>query len=183
MHLDVIEDALIDCVKTALKDKVREIESMPGGWSLDMLNRSLQFAPAVYVAYQGSSIGKDEFSHNARFTVYVVSKGANEANRRSGNSRVIGAYDMLKFLAPALGQLNVKGVGRVSIKSIDNLFRDALFDVGGSVYGIQLSTNSVAFDELETGDLSEFLTLETTHSVGSKDTPDVHGTTKLRSKK
>lgn len=172
MKILAIENALISLCQDTLKDKVREVASLPGGWSLDMLNRSLQKAPCVYVAYQGSALGKDETSHNARFTVYTVSKGADEEQRRRGNPRIMGAYDMLSALVPKLNNQVVKDIGRLKMASIDNLFRDALFDIGGTVYGIQLTLNAAPFDEFDIGSLNDFLTVHAEHQVGGNDTPN-----------
>ncbi len=172
MHIAAVEDAIIAACNTALDGRARQAESLPGGWSLDMLKSALQFAPSVFVAYQGSDIGSDFYRHNGRFTVYVVSKGADELRRRRGNTRIMGAYDMLDRLVPALAVLTIPNIGKLSLASIDNLFRDAMFDLGGTVYGIQCKVRSMSFAAPDEDTLNDFVTWHAEHEVGDADTPN-----------
>lgn len=140
------EDALLATVQTALGATVKKVEAVPGGWTAETLNRALQFSPGVYVAFQGATPGTAQGYLNGRFTVYCVTKGADEAARRRGNPRVIGAYDLVAILAPLCSGLLVTDVGTLVLRGIDNLFRDAMFDLGGTVYAIQLEMPNMPFD-------------------------------------
>lgn len=140
------EDALIAAAREALGKTVRQVEAVPGGWTMETLQRALQFAPGVYTTFQGAVAGSSQNYLNTRFTVYCVTKGADEQARRRGNQRVIGAYDMVALLAPTLGDMTVPGVGTLVLRGIDNLFRDAMFELGGTVYGIQLELPNMPFD-------------------------------------
>lgn len=140
-----VEDAILAEVVAALERTVSKVETIPGGWTMDALTRALQFAPGVYCAFLGTSPGQNEGYHTGRFTVYLVSKGASETDRRRGNSRVIGAYDMLERLLPRLDGLDIPEVGRLRVSGVENLFRDALFDLGGTVYGITMNLPNMPF--------------------------------------
>lgn len=141
-----IEDAIKAEVTTALGATVKKIETVPGGWTFDTLKRALQFAPGVYVAFHGAPKGQTDGYFDGRFSVYMVSKGASEEDRRHGNLRVIGAYDMLERLLPRLSVLDVPDIGSAMVAGVDNLFRDAMFDLGGTVYGINLTMPNMPFD-------------------------------------
>jgi len=172
MAIAAVEDAIIAACIAALNGKARDAESLPGGWTLDMLQRSLQIAPCVYVAYQGSTPGQDFYKHKGRFTVYTVSKGSTEPQRRRGNSRVMGAYDMLERLLPALSILAVPDIGQLKVTGVENLFRDAMFELGGTVYGIQCELPNMPFDPPDISSLQDFVTWHAEHQVGGADTPN-----------
>jgi hypothetical protein len=141
-----IEDAVLEMVDITLGDTVREKKTIPGGWTMATLTRALQFAPGVYVAFQGCTPGVSDGYLNGRFTVYTVSKGASEHDRRRGNPRAIGAYEMLELLLPPLSVLAIDNLSSPIVSGVDNLFRDAMFDLGGTVYGINLTVPNMPFD-------------------------------------
>ena len=144
--ISTIEDAILAAAETALGATVKKKETIPGGWTMDTLKRALQFAPGVYVAFQGTGTGASDGYLNGRFSVYVVSKGASETDRRRGNQRVIGAYEMLELLLPVLAGRTVPEIGTMAVTGVDNLFRDAMFELGGTVYSINLTLPNMPFD-------------------------------------
>lgn len=155
-----IEDALLAKAELLLEDKVRVFESLPGGWTMDMLTRALQKAPGVYVAFQGLRESSHRQMFDGRFTLYCVTKGADELARRRGNSRVIGSYDMVCILAPVFARFTIDEIGTSRVRGVDNLFRDAMFDLGGTVYGIQIEVPHLSLSELDDGaDLNDFESL------------------------
>lgn len=153
-----IEDTIIAVVKSALGSTVREVKTIPGGWTLDALKRALQFSPGVYVAFIGAGKGTSDGYFNGRFMVYMVTKGASEAERRLGNARTIGAYEMLERLVPPLSILTVPDVGSAMVDGVDNLFRDVMFELGGTVYAIKLTVPNMPFDyQAEESGLDNFV--------------------------
>lgn len=153
-----VEDAIIAAANAALGATVRKIETVPGGWTMDSLTRALQFSPGVYVACHGFAPGSADDCLDGRFTVYVVNKGASEEDRRRGNARVIGAYEMIELLLPRLSSMTVPEIGSLAVKGVDNLFRDAMFDLGGTVYGINLTLPNVSLDyQADESQLADFV--------------------------
>jgi phage gp37-like protein len=144
--ISAIEDQILAEAKAALGNTVRQVKTLPGGWTLATLKRALQFAPGVYVAFNGMAPGSTDGYFDGRFSVYTVSKGASEKDRRRGNPRVIGAYDMVEILLPVLSVLTVPDIGSAKVSGVDNLFRDAMFELGGTVYGINLTMPNMGFD-------------------------------------
>lgn len=160
-----IEDRILEIAETALTDKVRVYASLPGGWTLDMLERALQTAPGIYTTFAGST-RKQEGVHDGRFTVYTVTKGADESARRRGTPRVIGAYEMVERLAADLDESAVTDIGTLIVNGIDNLFRDAMFDLGGTVYGIQLTLPNMPFEyALDLAGLDDFVTFDARYDL------------------
>ncbi|MHB1183394.1 MAG: phage protein Gp37 [Desulfobulbia bacterium] len=155
-----VEAAILAVVNTALGATIKRKGTVPGGWTMKTLEQALQFAPGIYVAFQGAVPGADDGYYDGRFTVYLVNKGAIEPVRRHGNPRVIGAYDMLERLLPPLAVLTVPDIGTLKGGAIDNLFRDAMFDLGGTVYGINLILPNMPFDfeaDLTNPSLADFI--------------------------
>ena len=161
-----VEDAILAEVDAALGNTIRSRDTLPGGWTMDTLQRALQFAPGVYVAFQGLAQAQTPGHYDGRFSVYVVVKGAVEADRRRGNARVIGAYDILELLLPRLDGLTVSGIGTLRVRGVDNLFRDAMFDLGGTVYGINLALGNMPFEyQADMSTLDDFVTFDAVYDL------------------
>lgn len=174
-----VEAAIVNAAKTALgfpdAPRVKVVDSLPGPWTLDALKRALQSAPGVYAGFIGGSKGADGGYLTARFGLYAIAKGAIERNRRHGTPAEIGAYEMVEVLAVALDRLDVPNIGSVYVASVDNLFREALFDLGGSVYGITLEVPNMPWPEKDITDLAPFMTYHAEHSLaeGNEEPPAV----------
>ena len=141
-----IEDALVTEVKGVLGATVKKVETLPGGWTHKSLQRALQFAPGVFVAFNGGRGGISDGYIDGRFSVYLVTKGPGEEERRRGSGRVIGVYEMVELLVPALSVFAVPEIGSAVVNGVDNLFRDAMFELGGTVYAINLTMPNMPFD-------------------------------------
>lgn len=161
-----VEDALLAEVEAALGNTIRQRDSLPGGWTGDTLQRALQFAPGVFVGFNGMTPGQGEGYQNGRFSVYAVTKGVSDADRRRGTARVIGAYDILEALLPRLDGLAVADVGTARVRGVDNLFRDAMFDLGGAVYAVQLELPNMPFDyRADEAGLDDFATFDAVYDL------------------
>lgn len=165
MTLATLESTVITTSRTALGTAVRKVDSLPGAWSVDLLRQVLQTAPAVYVAFLGGTAANragDAATINGRIGVYVCVNHALEAQRRLGTPQVIGAYDMIERLVPALHNLTVPDICTLRLVSIDNLFGDVTQELGGSVYGIVLEAPNLVFGY--TADLATLDSFITFHS-------------------
>lgn len=153
-----VEDTVLAAAGATFGSTLRKRESLGGGWTMEMLDQALQKSPGVYVAFLGG--GKVEAGvFDGRFMVYAVTKGAREVDRRVGNQRVIGAYEIVERLLPRLDGLLVAGIGSLTITGVDNLFREAMFDLGGTVYGIGLTLPNLPLaPAINPADLADFVT-------------------------
>lgn len=172
--IGTIEDALLGIAKATLGDTIKQCQSIGGVWTEQSLQRALQFAPGVYVAFIGASKAGLLGYMNLSYSVYCVSKGSDDVNRRRGNPRVIGAYDLVARLSTAFSGAVLVDIGSIELQRIENLFADALFDIGGSVYALQLSIPNVSFATAQdvTG-LDDFMTFDGRFSQGD-DAPLAH---------
>lgn len=135
MVIAAVEEAVLSAVEAAFND-VRT-GSLGGGWTLDSLRRALQLSPGVYISFLGGKAADYKSTKTAgRFELYIVTKGAVEPVRRS---RGLGAYELIETLVPLLHQLPVPDVGVLRFEQVNNLFKEAAFKMGGSVYALAFS--------------------------------------------
>lgn len=136
MSIHAVEQAILNTCEAAFP-KVLRTGSLGGGWTLDSLRQSLQMAPGAYVSFLGGKSGDYKTTKTpSRFDLYIVTKGALELPRRTG---AVGAYDLVQTLIPKLHQLTVPNVGVLKFEQVNNLFKEATFKLGGTVYALQFS--------------------------------------------
>jgi len=137
MSIIAVETAILQAATVALPD-LKDAASLPGNWTADTLKKAIQMAPGVYVSFLGGSNSDYRGAEiDARFDVYLVSKGAIEHYRRDHQPG--GAYGMVSAMLPVLHKMTVPDVGVLRLNKVSNLFKDALFNLGGTVYAINLS--------------------------------------------
>lgn len=172
--IDTVESAILAQVGTTLGATVKVKESLGGSWTLDALKEAIQKAPGVYVAFLSARgvLGRDGYV-DGNFMVYAVTKGPVEPLRRQGTPRVIGAYEIVERLVPALSGLRVSGVGSISVTNVENLFKEATWQLGGAVYGIALSLPNMPMTyQADLASLAPFLLFHAEHSlVAGEDEP------------
>ncbi len=133
MIIHAVEQAILDKANETCPD-LSQTGSLPGNWTMDTLKKALQFAPGVYVSFLGGANTDYKNARiNSQFDVYIVNKSAIEKFRREDRT---GAYDLIESLVPALHKLQVNDVGTLNLKRVNNLFKESLFDLGGSVYAL-----------------------------------------------
>ena len=171
-----IEDKIIAECKSALTVNgrllVRDIDTIPGAMSEGVLARLLQRAPGCYVAFlggQGDNLNTACFS--ARFDVLAVTahKGG-EQPRRRGDKTQIGAYQILEHIVPHVHNCRVADVGALYFRGLHNLFNEATFDLGATVYYARFEVPSVRL-EPATGagraDDEAFITFGAEHDINA----------------
>jgi phage gp37-like protein len=92
--------------------------------------------PAVFVAFLGGdNDGGNQVHLESEFGVFVVTAGASEKGRREGGpGRSSGALAILQRLLPALHAHVVPEVGSLTLRSVVNLYSEALDKAGLTVY-------------------------------------------------
>lgn len=165
-----LEDAVISAAQTALGAHVRTVISLPGPWSLDLLRRMFQDAPAVYVTWLGGKARDTNMPViDARLDVLAVTKNARgEQARRRGGPNTIGAYHIIQALVPALNDLDVTDIGSLALVEIRNVFDQATFEVGATVYAAQFRVAMDLTPADGAADLAEFLTYDEVHHIGDQ---------------
>ncbi len=177
------EEAIVAGVKNALgfgavppRPVVKKVETLPGNWTIETLQRALQFAPGVYVAFLGGTKSSDGGYIDARFALYVVTKGAREEERRHGNPREIGAYEIVSILGTKLDRLDVPDIGTLCVRGVENPFTEAMFDLGGTMYALALELPNLPWDAKDISGLAPFITFEGTHSMAPGPDEPLHQT-------
>lgn len=182
--ITAVEQALLDQVSRLFGNTLHEVASIGGGWTADSLRRALQFAPGVYVAFQGGAATVDmPGALDGRFVLYVVTKGAIETDRRRGTPVAIGAYELVARLVAGLDGMTFAGIGGLRVVNVANLFQDALFDIGGTVYAVECSVPKLMFDSMAPLDdtLGDFITFDARYDIDNAqtDNPVAHDTVTL----
>lgn len=174
------ETGIIEEIKSVLMPvgaaKVREVDSLPGSWSYDLLKMLLQKAPGIYVAFiNGKGTGNNtDAVAAAKFEIYAVSKLATEKARRHGTNNEIGCYDMIEVCIAVLNGCHIEGIGTLHFDAIDNLFGEAMYDLGGTVYSASFTIDKMVFpDEIDEEGLAQFKIYHAEHSLApGEDEPD-----------
>jgi len=136
-----VEDAIIAAARAVLGTHVRDVESLPGEWDDEMLKRLLRAVPGCFVAFAGGprnvAAGGVTAAIDGRWVVYTVTGHASgEAARRRGDSRQVGAYELLGLLAPHLHGLVVAGVGTLQLVDLQNVYSGTVDRQGLAVYAL-----------------------------------------------
>lgn len=162
--IDVVENSLITLINQTLPNVLRKVGSVPGQLTEQVFKTMLATAPAVYVAFLGGR-NDDSYKWLATFAVYVVTGQGAQDQRRSGDARVIGAYDILNRLIPAINGHTVADVGTLEFQRVQNLFSLTLDKQGLTVYPITFEIYMPMTYEADTDAMDAFITYHAEHSI------------------
>jgi phage gp37-like protein len=162
--IKTIEDNLIALVNATLPNVLRVVQSVPGQLTEQVLKAMFASAPAVYVAFLGGR-NKDAYSWTASFAVYAVTGQGDQDQRRSGDARVIGAYDIMQALIPTINNHTVTDVGTLRFERVQNLFNLALDKQGLTVYPMTFNIDLSMEYRINTDTLNAFVTYHAEHSL------------------
>ncbi|WP_421793408.1 phage protein Gp37 [Hydrocarboniphaga effusa] len=133
-----VEDAITARARLLCGNRVRDVATIPAEWDANLLERVLRALPGVFIAFVGGADktpGGTTASFDAIFSVIAVTNHASgELARRRGDSRVIGAYDLIELLIPGLHKLKVPDVGTLIFQRVENLYTGALDKLGIAAY-------------------------------------------------
>lgn len=155
-----VETHLVELLRDAFGDRVREVESVPAQLSPEELTRVLKAAPALYVAFLG---GRRSEARGLAFTasmgIYAVAaNAAGEEARRHGDARTIGAYDLVEITAALVDRHRAPEIGTLEVREITNLFSAAFTKAGRTVYAVVLDLPLALDDQPDLSLLDDFAT-------------------------
>ena len=163
MSIKAIEQHLIDTIKAKFGTRLRSVDSLPSEWNPQTIERAFNGAPGLYVVFAGATRdpNRQELVVITKWALTAFTDHPNEPARRHGDSRVIGAYEIIETAAALLDQHDVPDVGRMELVDIDDLYQDAVERKGGSIYGAAF-TLPMALPDPDTIDdtLDAFLTFD-----------------------
>jgi len=134
-----IEDDVIDRIKAHFGAALRSVDSIPGPLdNEDTLRKMLRAAPAVYVLFAGGrnqAPGKSPVELQGRWVLYVVTGHAGgQADRRRGDGRQIGAYDIVQRLVPLLSGFCPADESALDLVDVTNLYSGTIDSQGVTIY-------------------------------------------------
>jgi len=126
---------MLERLKELLGDHVRTFDTLPAGFGADELKNRLRTAPGLFVAFLGGPRrGGTSTVITATFAVFALTAQPIEAQRRQGDARTIGAYEMISIAAAALDGHVIKGVGTLTLSQVANLYAAELEAIGVALY-------------------------------------------------
>ncbi len=172
MSIKAIEQHIIDTAKAAFGTRLRSVDSLPADWDALTIERAFGGAPGLYVVFGGATRdpNREDLVGITKWALTAFTDHPNEPARRHGDSRVIGAYEIIETAAALFDQHDVPGVGRMELVDIDDLFQDAVERKGGSIYGAAFTLPMALPDPATVVDnLVDFLTFDGKFDVAPAD--------------
>lgn len=172
------EDAIVAAIQKALGQTVQTVETLPGPWDQDALALAFRKMPGVWVYFDGGNPGRSRGRLSARFVVYAVTSHASGGRERQrGNSRQIGAYEIVERVVPSLDQQAVAQLGSLRFDGLRVLTPASAQRKGVAVYEMAFGLEMAFPAPRDLADLADFAIYSATHQVG--DGPDTESYTEI----
>jgi phage gp37-like protein len=141
MSIAATEQYFIDDIKAAFNGRLKGVESLPAQWDDRTFERIFRAAPGVFVVFAGGPRlpqFQDGVVIDATWVFAAVTTHASgELARRRGDSREIGAYEILEILAARYEGAEIPGaLGPMHVDDVQNLFDDAIENQGAALYAL-----------------------------------------------
>lgn len=161
------EDAIVAAIQGALGQTVRTVETLPGPWDQDALALAFRSMPGVWVYFDGGQPGKGRSRLAARFLVYAVTSHASGSKaRQRGNSRQIGAYEIVERVVPTLDGQPAAKLGSLRFDGLRVLTPASAQRKGVAVYEMGFALELAFPAPRDAAELADFAIYSATHEVG-----------------
>lgn len=161
------EDSIVESVQRALGKAVRTVETLPGPWDQDALALAFRSMPGVWVYFDGGAPGRTRGRIVGRYLVYAVTSHASGGRERQrGNSRQIGAYEIVERVVPTLDQHKAADLGTLHFEGLRVLSPATAQRKGVAVYEMAFSLEMGFPAARDAGELADFAIYSGTHQVG-----------------
>jgi phage gp37-like protein len=157
------ENYLITTISELFGYRLRLVDSLPGALNESVIKAIAATTPAVYVAFLGGRLADPVWASNWGF--YVATGQGNHKQRRQGEARVLGAYDIIDVLLSYLHKHYVQDVGTLRFDRVQNLFTLPLDKNGVTVYGLTFTLPMPFEEQPGTDTLADFATYHAEHSL------------------
>ncbi|MCE8004225.1 DUF1834 family protein [Billgrantia ethanolica] len=163
------EDAIVSACQGVLGQTVKTVEILPGPWDQDALTLAFRRMPGVWVYFDGGQPGKGVRGSrlDARFLVYAVTSHASGTrDRQRGNSRQIGAYEIVERVVPTLTGKPAADLGTLLFQGLRVLTPASAQRKGVAVYEMTFGLEMAFPAPRDASDLADFAIYSATHQVG-----------------
>jgi len=163
------EDAIVAAIQDVLGETVQTVETLPGPWDQDALALAFRRMPGVWVYFDGGQPGRGTRGDrlDGRFMVYAVTSHASGGRERQrGNSRQIGAYEIVERVVPALASKSAGGIGTLMFQGLRVLTPASSQRKGVAVYEMSFHLEMSFPAPRDVADLGDFAIYSGTHQVG-----------------
>lgn len=164
------EDAIVAGIQKALGQTVSTIETLPGPWDQDALTLAFRKMPGVWVYFDGGKAGRSARGNRieATFYVYAVTNHASGARERQrGNSRHIGAYEIIERVVPSLSGQPAANLGTLMFAGLRVLTPASAQRKGVAVYEMAFTLEMGFPAPLDIATLADFAIFSGIHHVGN----------------
>lgn len=161
------EDAIVAAIEGVLGQTVQTVETLPGPWDQDALALAFRRMPGVWVYFDGGNPGKSRGRLSGRFVVYAVTSHASGGRERQrGNSRQIGAYEIVERVVPTLDQQPAAQLGSLRFDGLRVLTPASAQRKGVAVYEMAFGLEMAFPAPRDAATLADFAIYSATHQVG-----------------
>ena len=175
MSIATIEQHFIDTITAAFAGRLKGVESLPAMWDDKTFDRILRLSPGVFVVFSGGP-RMPEFQDTVVIDatwgfIAVTTHASGELARRHGDSREIGAYEIVEILAGLLQDHLAPGAaGPMQLEDVRNMFDDALENKGATLYGLTFRMPTpIADDDAPAPSLDDFITFDGVYDLAQPD--------------
>lgn len=185
MTIAAVEQHIIDTVKARFGTRLKAVESLPADWDADTFKRLLRLAPGVFVVFgagpRDMSSDDDAPVINAKWGVIAVTTHASgELARRRGDSREIGAYEIIENCVRLLHRHPVPDQDQLLLTDVQNMFTGEIEKQGATLYGAEFSLRMSIDTDDAAGSLDDFITFDGVYDLAQPDgKPDAEDTVTL----
>jgi len=139
MSIAAVEKALIEKAREVLKNRVREVDSLPADWDEETVKRILVALPGVYwIMGDGrTQPGRSDGLTLIEWACVIATNHAGGPRQRlRGDAVQVGASELIEVLAPTFNNFTVPGEGTLALVGLNNLNSGALERQGISLYAL-----------------------------------------------
>lgn len=176
--ITAIEDDIIARVKGHFGAVLRTVDSVPGPLdSEETLKKMLRAAPAVFVLFAGGrnpEPGKELVEIRGRWVLYAVTAHAGgQADRRRGDGRQIGAYEIVERLVPLLSGFCPADESALDLVDVANLYSGTIDNQGVTLYAVNFGVRMDLAALPDESTLDDFLRAHVDYDIHQDGTVDV----------
>lgn len=178
MSIVVVEKTLIDKTREVLKNRVREVDSLPADWDADTLKRILISLPGIYWIMGGGRVDRpgrvDALVPIEWACVIATNHASGVRTRLRGDAVQVGASELFDVLVPTFNNYTVPGHGTLALLAIENLNTPELERQGVALYALIFQMPMAFPSVADLDSLTPFETFDAKYDIPTHQTAAEH---------